>query len=116
MILWNGTSDGEPAKPYLQVTGDRDIGNPTVARVSTAVRERQQAGAWLFYRQVLVTGGNVTGHLLLMQQPERVTDVTVAWWRYILLGDQDARATFVGANCALCNERNAYEYGQSRLP
>ncbi|MET0285441.1 MAG: hypothetical protein ABW352_13255 [Polyangiales bacterium] len=116
MILWNGTSDGEPAKPYLQVTGDRDIGNPTVARVSSAVRERQQAGAWLFYRQVLVTGGNVTGHLLLMQQPERVTDVTVDWWKYILLGDKDARAKFVGANCELCSERNAYEYGQSRLP
>ena len=39
----------------------------------------------------LQTGGTSTGHLVLMEQPERVVDMTVAWWKYMLNGDEDAK-------------------------
>jgi hypothetical protein len=69
----------------------------------------------LFYHKVLETGGNVTGHLTLMEQPERVTDVTVGWWKYMLHGDAEAKKMFVGTDCTLCNNKAEYEYGQHNL-
>jgi hypothetical protein len=51
-----------------------------------------------------------------MQQPERVTDVAVDWWKYWLKGDATARAQFVGASCGQCAEKTAYEYGAHALP
>jgi hypothetical protein len=115
IILWNGGTSGQPAKPFLSVTGDRDIGNPTVASLSSFVNGATQPGAWLFYHQVLETGGSVTGHLTLMEQPERVTDVTVNWWKYILNDDAEAKSWFVGTDCMLCKEKTAFEYGQHNL-
>lgn len=115
LILWNGASSGQPAKPFLSVSGDRDINNPTVASLSSFVNQATQPGAWLFYHQVLETGGNVTGHLTLMEQPERVTDVTINWWKYILNNDAEAKKYFVGADCTLCKEKTAFEYGQHNL-
>ncbi|HEX5657871.1 MAG TPA: hypothetical protein VFX59_11785 [Polyangiales bacterium] len=115
IILWNGVSTGQQAKPFLAVSGDRDINDPTVASLSSAVNASRQPAGWLFYHQVLETGGNVTGHLTLMQQPERVTDVTINWWKYILNGDAEAKKWFVGSDCTLCTEKTAYEYGQRDL-
>ncbi|MEY4515109.1 MAG: hypothetical protein RLZZ450_7231, partial [Pseudomonadota bacterium] len=115
LILWNGGVSSTVAKPFLAVSGDRDIGNQTVMALSSTVNAATQPAAWLFYHKVLETGGNVTGHLTLMEQPERVTDVTVAWWKYILLGDAEAKKTFVGSDCTLCNNKAEYEYGQHNL-
>ncbi|HEY6880888.1 MAG TPA: hypothetical protein VI299_22845, partial [Polyangiales bacterium] len=115
LILWNGNRDGSPEKPFLFVSGDRDIGNPSVANSSSFVKSATQPGAWLFYHQVLDTGGYLTGHLTLMEQPERATDVTIAWWKYMLLGDAEAKRTFVGTDCKLCGERTAFEYGERGL-
>jgi hypothetical protein len=115
LILWNGGASGSPAKPFLAVSGDRDIGNPTVASYSSYVNAATQPGAWVFMHKVLETGGNFTGHLTLMQQPERVTDFTVAWWKYILSGDSAAKQTFVGTDCTLCKDKTELEYGQHNL-
>ncbi|MET0286810.1 MAG: hypothetical protein ABW352_20175 [Polyangiales bacterium] len=111
IILWNGASSGQPAKPFLSVTGERDINEPTVMSVSSFVNQATQPGAWMYYNQVLQTGGNVTGHLTLMEQPERVTDVTIGWWKFQLKGDAEAKRMFVGADCLFCREKTAFAYG-----
>jgi pimeloyl-ACP methyl ester carboxylesterase len=115
LILWNGGVSSTVAKPFLAVSGDRDIGDQTVMGLSSTVNGATQPAAWLFYHKVLETGGSVTGHLTLMEQPGRVTDVTVAWWKYMLLGDAEAKKTFVGTDCTLCNNKAEYEYGQHNL-
>jgi hypothetical protein len=94
-ILFNGGTT-EAAKPYLTVSGDRDIGNPTVDAFTTAVDAAAVPAAWLFYHMVPMTG-SLDGHLTLMTQPERVIEPTVAWFDYQLLGDADAKKWFVGA-------------------
>lgn len=114
-ILWNGGTRVAPAKPFLAVSGDRDTGEQTVANLSSFVEGAEQPGAWIFYHKVLETGGNVTGHLTLMEQPERVTDMTVAWWKYMLQDDEEAKKMFVGDDCGLCNNEEEYEYGQRDL-
>jgi hypothetical protein len=51
-----------------------------------------------------------------MEQPERVTAPAVAWWKYMLNGDADAKKMFVGTACGLCNKKDDYEFGQHSLP
>lgn len=113
VILWNG--GGSAVKPFLAISGERDIGNPTPATMASAVNAAAQPGAWLFFHKVLQTGGNFTGHLTLMMQPERVIDVTVAWWKYQLNGDAEAKKQFVGTDCGLCNKKDEYEFGMKGL-
>jgi hypothetical protein len=96
IILWNGSSSG--SKPFL------------------AVEMSTLPAAWLYYHQVLETGGSVTGHLTLMEQPERVVEPTVAWWKYMLNGDAEAKKAFEGDDCGLCNKAEEYEFGAKRLP
>lgn len=114
VILWNGGTSA--SKPFLAVSGDRDIGGRTVASLASAVNGASQPGAWLYYHQVLETGGGMTGHLTLMEQPERVTAPTIAWWKYTLNGDVEAKKMFVGTDCGLCNHQAEYEFGQHGLP
>jgi hypothetical protein len=110
LILWNtGASNN---KPFLNVSGDRDIGG-TVASVTSATNNASQPGAWVWYHQVLQTGGSATGHLVLMEQPERVLDLAVGWWDYQLKGSATAKAMFVGASCGLCNKADEFEYGHN---
>jgi hypothetical protein len=115
VILWNGGTGGA-VKPFLAVSGDRDIGDPTAMSLSSGVNAAAQPGAWLFYHKVLVTGGNFTGHLTLMMQPERVIEPTVAWWKYMLKGDQEAKKMFIGSDCGLCNKKDDYEFGLNSKP
>jgi hypothetical protein len=115
VILWNGGTGGA-VKPFLAVSGDRDIGDPTVMGLSSGVNAADQPGAWLFYHKVLVTGGNFTGHLTLMMQPERVIEPALAWWKYMLKGDQEAKKMFVGSDCGLCNKKDDYEFGLNSKP
>jgi hypothetical protein len=114
IILWNGSRSG--SKPFLAVSGDRDIGGVTPARMAEAVEMSTLPAAWLYYHQVLETGGSVTGHLTLMEQPERVVEPTVAWWKYMLNDDQEAKKMFEGDGCGLCNNAEEYEFGAKRLP
>jgi hypothetical protein len=115
LILFNGGGSSND-KPFLSVSGERDIGSTTVASMTTAVSGATQPGAWLFYHKVLLTGGSVTGHLTLMEQPERMIEPTVAWWKYQLKGDAEAKKMFVGESCGLCNSKDEYEFGAHNLP
>jgi hypothetical protein len=113
MFFSGGTSNNEP---FVYISADRDIGNATSpASLADATAAATQPGAWIFYHQVLETGGTSTGHLVLMEQPERVVDMTTAWWQWRLKGDQTAKAMFVGDTCGLCNKATEYEYGHNTL-
>jgi hypothetical protein len=111
LILWNGGTAGSNVKPFLAVSGERDIGDPTIAALTSGTAAATQPGAWLFYHKVLLTGGNFTGHLTIMMQPERVIEPTLAWWKYMLKGDAEAKKMFVGADCGLCTKKDEYEFG-----
>lgn len=114
-ILWNGPRT--TVKPFLAVSGERDIGSVTPQAMAQDVNGASPPAAWVYFHQVLETGGTSTGHLTLMEQPERVTDLTIAWWKYILLGDPEAKKMFVGDDCGLCNRKAEFEYGQNgKLP
>jgi pimeloyl-ACP methyl ester carboxylesterase len=115
VILFNGGLSSMD-KPFLAVSGDHDITGYTPMQMATGVEQATQPGAWLYYHQVLQTGGNVTGHLTLMEQPERVVEPTLAWWKYMLKGDAEAKKSFVGDGCGLCKHKEEYEYGQHNLP
>ncbi|MCP4604153.1 MAG: hypothetical protein GY847_27135 [Proteobacteria bacterium] len=113
LILLNGHASNK--KPFLYIAGDRDIGNPTPRILANATNAATQPGAWLHHHKVLRTGGMATGHLVLMEQPDRVIDMTVAWWKYMLHGDQEAKKMFVGPDCGLCNQPEEFEYGTNSL-
>lgn len=113
IILWNsGTSSN---KPFLNVSGERDIGDRGASGMETSTNSAIQPGAWVYYNQVLVTGGGITGHLVLMMQPERVVDMNLAWWDWRLKGSQDARNMFLGDDCGLCNRDAEFNYGHNSL-
>ena len=114
LILWNGGTSED--KPFLYVSGDRDVGGTsTPMTLADATDASSQPGAWIYYHQILETGGGSTGHLVLMEQPERVTDMAVAWWKYMLNGDKEAKKMFVGSDCGLCNRDDEFEYGVNSL-
>jgi hypothetical protein len=113
VIFWNhGASN---VKPFLDVSGDHDVGNTTVAGEQSGTNAATQPGAWIFYHQVLMTGGNSTGHLVLMEQPDRVWEMAVAWWQWQLNGDEDAKKMFVGSDCKLCNRASEFDYGTNSM-
>src|SRR5260221_7261161 len=90
LIFWNGGTSTN--KPFVYVSGERDVGGTsTPASLATATGNATQPGAWVYYHQVLPTCGGSTGHLVLMDQPERVVDMAVAWWQYMLKDDQEAK-------------------------
>jgi hypothetical protein len=112
VIIWNGGSSA--VKPFLAVSGDKDIGSPTVSGMRNALTGNP-AGAFLFYHKT-VGEGSVPGHLTLMTQPERVIEPTVAWFKYQLLTDMASKLFFVGTDCTLCNKLpDEYEFGQKGL-
>ena len=115
VILFNGGLTSSD-KPFLAVSGDRDIGDYTPEEMASAVEKASQPGAWLYYVAVLETGGNITGHLTLMEQPERVAEPTIAWWKYMLKGDEEAKKMFVGDSCGLCDRTDEFKFGQHELP
>ena len=109
VILWNGGASA--TKPFLAVSGDRDIGL-TAAQLTGGADAAAFPAAWLFYHQVptMVNGaptGVLAGHLTLMMEPERVIEPAVAFWDMMLKQKPEADAMFVGAACTLC-DGNAY--------
>ena len=112
MFFSGGTSNNEP---FVYISADRDIDTTTPASLAQDTDAATQPGAWVFYHQVLETGGTSTGHLVLMEQPDRVVDMTIAWWQYRLNGDQTAKSMFVGDGCGLCNQPADFEYGHNGL-
>ncbi len=113
VMLWNAGTSSD--KPFVDISGDHDVGAPTISSVKTATDNATMPGAWVYYHQVLETGGTYTGHLVLMEQPDRVWPLPVAWWRWQLLGDLEAKKVFVGADCGLCNHASDVEFGLNSL-
>jgi hypothetical protein len=114
LIFWNGAASNN--KPFVYVSGDRDVGGmATATSLATATNNATMPGAWIFYHQVLQTGGGSTGHLVLMEQPDRVIDLAIAWWQYQLNDDEEAKKMFVGDDCTLCNRAEEFEYGHNTL-
>lgn len=113
-ILFNGGTVPAP-KPFMAVSGDRDIGSPTADGYKGVVDAAPEA-AFVFYHKVLMTTGKITGHLVLMMQPDRVVDATSGWWNYILKGDTKARGLFVGDGCGLCGKDDDFQFGEHGLP
>ena len=113
VIFWNsGTSN---VKPFLNVSGERDVRPATPESMAMAVNAATQPGAYVFHRKVLETGGSSTGHLVLMMQPERVVDLAIAWWKWQLSGDTEAKKMFVGDDCGLCKTPDDFAYGHNSL-
>jgi hypothetical protein len=113
VIFWNtGNSNN---KPFLNVSGERDVVASTPASMASDAAAATMPGAWTYYHQVLQTGGTSTGHLVLMEQPDRVVDMAVAWWKWQLNGDTDAKKMFVGDGCGLCGKADQFDYGQNPL-
>jgi hypothetical protein len=112
VILWNG-GNSVNGKPFLVVSGDRDIGDPVVSSLQQAVQSAEKA-AFLFYHMIPMEG-SAPGHLTLMQQPERVVEPATAWWKLILNGDAESKAFFVGSDCKLCNKDSEFEFGAKGL-
>jgi hypothetical protein len=117
LILWNGATNNN--KPFLYVSGEQDIGiggqPPTAASLADATGKATQPGAWVYHHKILATGGSNTGHLVLMEQPERVVELAVAWWKYQLNGDEQAKKMFLGEGCGFCNSKAEFDYGHNSL-
>jgi hypothetical protein len=111
VILFNGGS--KAAKPYLTISGDRDVGGQTAASLRSEVQSMPKA-AFLFFHMIPGNGSS-DGHLTLMKQPERLMAQTVDWFKMMLAGDAAAKAKFVGASCGYCGHDTEYEYGQNGL-
>lgn len=105
VIIWNGGTSAP--KPFLAVSGDRDIGGSPSGMKNSADAAPSPA-AWLFYHQIPAavdnssTGQLAPGHLTLMMEPERVSDVARKWWDMMLKGDAEAKKMFVGPDCGIC--------------
>ena len=106
VILFNGGS--QASKPYLAVSGERDIGGAAATILSNPVEAAQLPAAYIYYHHVPMTvaeqpTGGSAGHLTLMMEPERVNEPTVAWFDMMLKGDAEAKKMYVGADCTLCD-------------
>jgi hypothetical protein len=115
IIAWNSGTSSD--KPFLDVSGDLDLGAGTdPSGNKNSVTAAQKPGAWLWMHQVpndvnckmagdpkcSTTGTTAPGHLTLMMEPERVQEIAVAWWDMMLKGKADAKAMFIGDSCTLC--------------
>lgn len=109
VIFWNYGTTNE--KPFLTVSGDHDVQMLSRDALSMLANGATQPAEWIYYHQILQTGGNTTGHLVLMEQPDRVLKMAVDYWDWQLKGDEKAKKTFVGSDCGLCNSPDEYEYG-----
>ncbi|HTU58558.1 MAG TPA: hypothetical protein VMF89_08990, partial [Polyangiales bacterium] len=70
-------------------------------------------GAYLYYRNVPPTG-EVSGHLTVILQPERVVEPVTAFLHYMLDDDAESGAWFLGDECRLCSGAD-FEFGQQGL-
>jgi hypothetical protein len=113
LIFWNASNSNQ--KPFLNVSGEHDVFASTPDTMASGANAATQPGAWVYYHQILQTGGRTTGHLVLMEQPDRVMDMTLAWWQWQLNGDAEAKKMFVGDNCTLCNKADQFDYGHNTL-
>jgi hypothetical protein len=108
-IVFNGGPTA--SKPFLAVSSDRDIGNPTPESYRAAT-EAAPKGSFVFFHKVPETGGSLTGHLTLMMQPSRVVDAATGFWRLVFKNDAKAKALYIGSTCGLCGKDDDFEFGE----
>jgi hypothetical protein len=113
VIFWNSQVSNN--KPHLNVSAERDTTARTPADMMASAQGATKPGAWIYFHKIPETGGNATGHLTLMEQPERVVDMAIAWWKWQLKGDEEAKKMFVGDSCGLCTKKDEYEFGHNML-
>ena len=101
VIIWNGGSSA--SKPFLAVTGDGDILDASPASMRQDIDAATVSQAAFLYYHMILQMSDVPGHLTLVTEPQRVVEPALAWWQYILNGDAEAKAFFVGTDCKLCN-------------
>jgi hypothetical protein len=112
-ILFN-VGDSAP-KPYLAISGDKDVTNFTPQSMATAINAAPKA-AYLYYHNPAGTPADpFPGHLVLMLTPDRVVDAAVGFWQFMFNDDAKAHDLFVGSNCGLCGHAADYEYGENGL-
>ena len=107
-------------KPYLAVSGDKDITNFSAASMMSDIDSATLPAAYLYYHNPVGADADIIkGHLVLMVTPERLAPQTVAWWEMWFRNDAASKADFVGASCTFCgqgsNATNAYEYGANTM-
>jgi hypothetical protein len=113
VIIFNG-GDTAASKPFLTVSGERDItGDANDSGLQAVVNGAPQS-AFLFYHMVPGTG-TLDGHLTLMLQPDRVAEPARRWFDYMLKGDTSSSPWFVGDSCMLCNMSSQFDYGEKGL-
>ena len=113
LIIWNGGSSA--SKPFLAVTGDGDILNASPASLRQDINAAPPSQAAFLYYHMILQKSDAPGHLTLVTEPQRVIEPALAWWKYILNGDAEAKAFFVGTDCKLCNRKAEFEFGQKGL-
>jgi hypothetical protein len=113
VIIWNGGTSA--SKPYLAVSGDGDILNTSPTAMNQAIHAATVPQAAFLYYHMVLQKSDVPGHLTLVTQPQRVVEPALAWWQYMLNGDAEAKAFFVGTGCKLCNRMAEFEFGQKGL-
>lgn len=111
VILFNvGQSS---SKPFFAISGDRDIAGP-LSSYKSAVSRATIKAAYMWMHMIPGTG-SATGHLTLMQQPERLTGATVAWLKYTLSDDAESKTWFSGTTCMLCGHDADFEFASKNI-
>jgi hypothetical protein len=111
VIIYNGGNSA--SKPFFAISGDRDLFASSSADLKGPV-DAAPKGAWMWFHMIPGMGTS-DGHLTLMQQPERLAEASVAWFKVLFFDDPDAKAYFVGASCKLCGKDADFEFGQKGL-
>jgi len=96
-ILMNGGDGASLHAPAFFMTGEMDSpggprGRYNAARVPAAFGSLKMAN-----------------HITMMTEYKREAPEVVAWFRYQLLGDEEAKGWFVGSDCVLCKDAE-WEY------
>lgn len=91
-ILMHGGTSTNLHAPALILTGEMDSPEGDRSQYNSA--------------DVPAAFGNLkmSNHITMMTEHERMAPEVVAWFRYQLLGDEEARGWFVGDDCVLCKD------------
>jgi hypothetical protein len=117
VFIWND-GNAVAVKPFIASSGDKDILGGNLTGMQDAVNGTSVPGAYFFYHNIAAETGALGGHLTLMMEPERTTELTRAWWDFQFKSDTipEAKDYFVGDDCTYCKGSSPtgdYEYGHN---
>lgn len=111
VIIFNGGASA--SKPFLTISGDRDLPFTTLSGMKSAVNSAQKA-AWIWYHMIPQRGSS-DGHLTLITEPLRVVGPSITWFKATLENDAEAKTWFNGAMCKLCGQDAMFEFGSKGI-